>query len=360
MLESVMARNYYEALGVPKAASEKDIKSAYRKLARKHHPDVNQGDKSAEARFKEINAAHEVLADPEKRRKYDKYGDRWEMADQIEANERSRGAAGAFGHQGGGAGTFTGESGDFGSIFDNLFRRERSGPRGQPARRRGQDIEHPIEVALEEAFHGTTRTLSLTSPETCPVCGGSGEIAGAVCHNCDGTGMVASAKRIEVKVPPGVKTGSRVRVAGEGRAGSGGGPPGDLYLVVTVLANNRFERKGDDLYQEVDMPYIDAVLGGEIEVPTMTGRVALRIPALTQNGRQIRLTGKGMPVLGSSSAKGDLFVRTRVHLPDKLSDEERTHFEALRALQHVAQASGAAASEPGPGGSNGTQSTANG
>jgi len=349
-----MARNYYEALGVPKTASEKEIKSAYRRLARKHHPDVNQGDKSAEARFKEINAAHEVLSDPEKRRKYDKYGDRWEMAEQFEAAERHQGGSGAFGRQGGGGGAFTGEAGDFGSIFDNLFRRERGGPRGQPARRRGQDVEHAIEVTLEEAFHGTTRTLSLTSPETCPVCGGSGEIAGAVCHSCEGTGMVANAKRIEVKVPPGVKTGSRVRVAGEGRPGLGGGPAGDLYLVVSLLTNNRFERKGDDLYQDIEVPYVDAVLGGEIEVTTMTGRVALRIPELTQNGRQIRLAGKGMPVLGSTSARGDLFVRTRVHLPEKLSNEERKHFEALRALQHED------ASAAGSGGSNGTQSTTRG
>ena len=166
--------------------------------------------------------------------------------------------------------------------------------------------------------------------------------------------MVANAKRIEVKVPPGVKTGSRVRVAGEGRPGFGGGPAGDLYLVVTLLPNSRFERKGDDLYQDIEVPYVDAVLGGEIEVPTMTGRVALRIPELTQNGRQIRLAGKGMPVLGSTTARGDLFVRTRVHLPDRLSDEERQHFEALRALQH------ADASAAGSGGSNGTQSTSRG
>jgi len=333
-----MARNYYEALGVPKAASEKEIKSAYRRLARKHHPDVNQGDKSAEARFKEINAAHEVLSDPEKRRKYDKYGDRWEMAEQFEAAERHQGGSGAFGRQGGGAGAFTGESGDFGSIFDNLFRRERGGPRGQPARRRGQDVEHAIEVTLEEAFHGTTRTLSLTSPETCPVCGGSGEIAGAVCHSCEGTGMVANAKRIEVKVPPGVKTGSRVRVAGEGRPGLGGGPAGDLYLVVSLLPNNRFERKGDDLYQDIEVPYVDAVLGGEIEVPTMTGRVALRIPELTQNGRQIRLAGKGMPVLGKTGVRGDLLARVRVELPERLTAEEREHFEALRKLERPAAA----------------------
>ncbi len=331
-----MAHDYYEALGVPRTASEKEIKSAYRRLARKHHPDVNPGDKAAEARFKEINAAHEVLSDPEKRKKYDRYGERWEMADQFEAAERRQGGSGRFRQAGNGAGgMFGGDAGnaDFGSIFDNIFRRERSGPRGQPAQRRGQDLEHPVEVTLEEAFRGTTRTLSLTAPETCPVCGGSGDVAGATCHNCDGTGVVANAKRIEVKIPPGVKTGSRVRVAGEGRAGANGGPAGDLYLVVTVLAHERFERKGDDLYTEVTVPYVDAVLGGEVEVPTMTGRVALRVPELTQNGRQIRLAGKGMPALGSNTVRGDLFVRVRVQMPEELTPEERAHFEALRALR---------------------------
>jgi DnaJ-class molecular chaperone len=329
-----MAKNFYEVLGVARDASEKDIRSAYRKLARKLHPDVNPNDRSAEARFKEINAAYEVLSDSDKRKKYDKYGDRWEMADQIEdAQKRQAAGSGARNGPGGGATFSEGGSGDFGSIFDNLFRRERGGPRGQPAPRRGQDIETPVEVSLEEAFHGTTRTLSLQTQEACPTCGGTGEVAGATCHTCDGMGQVIRPRRLEVKVPAGVKTGSRVRVAGEGRPGMAGGTNGDLYLVVTVLANNRFERKGDDLYVDINVPYTDAVLGGEVEVSTMTGRVALRIPELTQNGRQIRLKGKGMPVLGSTTARGDLFARVHIQLPEHLSDDERQHFEALRALQ---------------------------
>jgi DnaJ-class molecular chaperone len=329
-----MAKNFYEVLGVARDASEKDIRSAYRKLARKLHPDVNPNDRSAEARFKEINAAYEVLSDSDKRKKYDKYGDRWEMADQIE-DAQKRQSAGSWARNGpGGGATFSeGGSGDFGSIFDNLFRRERGGPRGQPAPRRGQDIETPVEVSLEEAFHGTMRTLSLQTQEACPTCGGTGEVAGATCHTCDGMGQVIRPRRLEVKVPAGVKTGSRVRVAGEGRPGMAGGTNGDLYLVVTVLANNRFERKGDDLYVDINVPYTDAVLGGEVEVSTMTGRVALRIPELTQNGRQIRLKGKGMPVLGSTTARGDLFARVHIQLPEHLSDDERQHFEALRALQ---------------------------
>ncbi|MGE0599392.1 MAG: DnaJ C-terminal domain-containing protein [Dehalococcoidia bacterium] len=327
-----MARDYYEALGVPRTAEEKEIRSAYRKLARKYHPDVNPNDKSAEARFKEVNAAHEVLSDPDKRKKYDKYGDRWEMADQIEEANR-RGGGGGF-RAAPGADGF----GDFGSIFDTFFRRERSGPRGATGNRRGQDIETPVDISLEEAFHGTTRTVNLQSPEPCKTCGGSGEVAGAICHTCEGMGTVTRPRRLEVRIPAGVKTGSRVRVAGEGRPGAGKGSAGDLYLVTTVLNHPKFERKGDDLVTEIDVPLLDAVLGGEVTVPTLSGRVALRIPELTQNGRQIRLAGKGMPVLGSTEKHGDLFVRVRVHLPEELTAEERQHFESMRKARSATTA----------------------
>ncbi len=320
-----MARDFYEALGVPRSAEEKEIRSAYRKLARKFHPDVNPNDKAAEARFKEVNNAYEVLSDPDKRKKYDKYGDRWEMADQMEEANR-RGGGGFRAAQG--AEGF----GDFGSIFDTFFRRERAGPRGFAGNRRGQDVETPVEVTLEEAYHGTTRTVNLNSPEPCKTCGGSGEVAGAICHTCEGMGTVSRPRRIEVRIPAGVKTGSRVRVAGEGRPGAGKGSAGDLYLVMTVLPHARFERKGDDLVTDLDVPLLDAVLGGEVTVPLVEGRVALRIPELTQNGRQIRLTGKGMPVLGSADKRGDLFVRVRVLLPESLSPEEREHFQAMRAV----------------------------
>jgi DnaJ-class molecular chaperone len=328
-----MAKDFYGILGVARSASEKEIRSAYRKLARKYHPDVTPNDRAAEERFKQITAAYEVLSDSDKRRKYDKYGDRWEHADQIEEMQKRQSAAGWA--RTGGAGTRSfdnGGVGDFGSIFDSIFRRERGGPRGAPASRRGQDVETPVEVSLEEAFHGTTRTIRLQAPETCPTCGGTGEVAGAICHNCEGAGQVIRDRRLEVKVPAGVKTGSRVRVANEGRPGIGGGPNGDLYLVVTVQPHPRFERKGDDLHIEVAVPLTDAVLGGEVELQTIDGRVALRIPELTQNGRQIRLGGKGMPALGSGK-RGDLFVKVRVQLPEQLSTQEREHFEALRALK---------------------------
>ncbi len=318
-----MARDYYEALGISRSADEKEIRSAYRKLARKFHPDVNPNDKAAESRFKEVNQAHEVLSDPEKRKKYDKYGDRWEMADQIE--EANRRGGGGF-RAAPGAESF----GDFGSVFDTFFRRERGGPRGGGGNRRGQDIETPVEVSLEEAYHGTSRTVNLQSPEPCRVCGGTGEVAAAICHTCEGMGTLTRPRRLEVRIPAGVKTGSRVRIAGEGRPGTGKGAAGDLYLVITTLPHPRFERKGDDLVTEVDVPLLDAVLGGEVTVPLVEGRVALRIPELSQNGRQIRLSGKGMPVLGSGGKRGDLFIKVRIQLPETLSAEERGHFEALR------------------------------
>jgi len=325
-----MAKNFYEKLGIARTATEKDIKAAYRKLARQHHPDVNPGDKAAESRFKEINAAHDVLSDPEKRRKYDKYGDRWEQADQIDEAQKRQAP---FNWAGNGPAGNDNSNGDFGSVFDSFLRRDRGGPRGQAAPRRGQDIETPVEISLEEAFHGTTRTLNLQTPEACRICNGSGEVAGTICQTCEGMGQVVRPRRLEVKVPRGVRTGSRVRVAGEGRQGAAGGPSGDLYLVVSVLAHARFERTGDNLTVEANVLVTDAVLGGEVEVATLDGRVALRIPALTQNGRQIRLGGKGMPTLTDATRRGDLFVRVRVQLPEHLSAEERLLFEQLRNLQ---------------------------
>ncbi len=331
-----MARDFYETLGVPRNASDKDIRSAYRKLARRYHPDVNPNDKAAEERFKEITAAYEVLSDPENRKKYDKYGDQWQYADQIEEMQRQQAG------RGGGQWFTTGDGahvryetsgsdfGDFGSIFENLFRRERGGPRAQRAPRRGQDIDTPVEVTLEEAFHGSSRTVQVQAAERCTACDGTGQQSGGLCYQCGGEGQRYRPRRLEVKVPRGVRTGSRVRIAGEGRPGIAGGSPGDLYLVVTVLPHARFERKGDDLYADVDVSVLDAVLGGEVEVPTIDGKVMLRIRELTQNGTQVRLAGKGMPVLGSQERRGDLYARVRVQLPTSLSPEERELYERLR------------------------------
>jgi DnaJ-class molecular chaperone len=324
-----MARDYYQVLGVPRNASEKDIRRAYRRLARQHHPDVNPGDKAAEARFKEINAAYEVLSDPQKRRKYDRYGDQWQYADQIEQAQRQSAGRWSFGRGGSFDPGDINLSGDLGDLFQGIFR---GFGRRPPGRQRGRDVQQPVEVTLDEAYHGTTRVLQMEREEPCATCGGQGQVAGAICHVCRGAGAIAKPRRLEVKIPPGVRDGSRVRVAGEGGVGPAGA--GDLYLVVSVRPHERFERRGDDLHTEVDVPLTDAVLGGEVQVPTMTSQVMLKVPPLTQNGRNFRLSGLGMPRLGGNG-RGDLYARVKVALPQELSPEQRELFEKLRAIQKV-------------------------
>ncbi len=314
------SRDFYEILGIRRDASDKELRQAYRRLARKHHPDVNPGDKAAEERFKEINRAYEVLSDAEKRVKYDRYGEQWE---QAEAFERARQAGGA----GGVRRSFDFDLGDLlgrsGGGISDLFGRRR-GPM------RGQNVEYATEVTLEEAYQGATRILMLQSEEPCGTCSGSGEVAGATCHVCQGQGALLRPRRLEVKVPPGARDGTRVRIGGEGRFGMGGGPRGDLYVVVSVRPHPHFQRRGDDLYVDMDVPLLDALLGGELEVETIAGKqVALKIPSPTQNGRVFRLAGLGMPKL-SGRGQGALFVRVRVSLPEELSEEERELYERVK------------------------------
>ena len=322
------AKDHYATLGVPKGASEKDIRQAYRRLARQYHPDVNPGDKAAESQFKEVNAAYEVLSDAAKRTKYDKYGEQWEHADQIEEMQRQAGGRSFRTAAGDGIRFEFGDLNDLGGlggVFEGLF-----GNRGRGAPRR-QVVEQPVEITLEEAFHGTTRTLQLATQEPCATCGGTGQLAGAVCHVCQGTGVTIKPSRIEVKIPAGVDNGSRVRV------GAGNGSGADVTLVVSVRAHARFERRGADLYTTVDVPVTEAVLGTEIEVPTLTGKVMLKVPPLTQNGKQFRLAGLGMPRL-KGGGRGNLYARVNVMLPEKLDDREKQLFEELREMRK--QASG--------------------
>ncbi len=338
--------DYYAVLGVKRDAGEKDIRSAYRKLARKHHPDVNPGDKASESRFKELNAAYEVLKDPEKRKKYDKYGDKWEYADQLEEQQRRAGSHDYFRRAGGAPADGAGAGGfdfgdadlgnDLGDILGGLFRGR--GRTTTARRAQGENLEHSVEVTLEEAFNGTTRMIQLQVPEMCTVCGGTGKVAGAICHTCEGLGSLIKANRLEVKIPAGVDSGSRVRVAGKGHPGIGGGGSGDMILIVTVRPHDRFERKGDDLYVEAPALLADLALGGEIEVPTLRGtKLHLKVPEGTQNGRQFRLAGQGMPRLGGAG-KGDLYAKVRAILPVTLSTRERELFEELRRIQSGVQA----------------------
>lgn len=330
-------KDFYAILGVDNNATEKDIKKAYRKLARKYHPDVNPNDAAAEARFKEMNEAYEVISDPEKRKKYDQYGDNWQHADQFAQSGQpgpgwGGGARGTYtSGMSGDAGRFShGQGGmDFENIFEGLFSGRR-GTRGQAARgpMRGSDLEHPVEVTLEEALTGTTRILQTQGEAQCPTCKGTRLVNGKACPTCGGAGIVIQPRRLEVKIPAGVTEGSRIRMAGEGSPGVNGGPKGDLYLVVSLALHPRFERKGDDLFTDVSVPLTMAVLGGEVEVQTPKGKLALKIPAETQNGRVFKLGGQGVPRL-TGTGRGDLLARIQVLLPVGLSPHEKELFEEL-------------------------------
>jgi DnaJ-class molecular chaperone len=326
----VVFKDYYATLGVPKTASEAEIKRAYRKLARKFHPDLNPGDKTAEARFKEINEANEVLGDPESRRKYDELGANWRQYEQAqrEGGGAPFGAgnpfAGGFGGGAGGPGgatyrTMTPEEmqelfgGDdpFSDFFHTFFGGAAADPRTRGRARRatrGSDVDHSIELTLEEAFSGATRRLVMTRPD-------------------------GSERTIDVKIPAGVKEGARVRAAGEGQAAPPGGTAGDLYLTVHLRPHPRFERRGQDLHTRVSVPLTTAVLGGEVPAPTLSGStLRLKIPELTASGRVFRLRGHGMPSVGKPDERGDLYAVVDIEMPSTLSDEERRHYEALKAL----------------------------
>jgi DnaJ-class molecular chaperone len=333
-------KDYYKILGVSKSASAEDIKKAYRRLARKYHPDVNPGDKSAEARFKEINEAYEVLSDPDKRRKYDTLGPNWQ--EQFGPGSASRSGARARPNAGTRTGDLNYDFGDptgFSDFFDALFGRRPSGSAtttttsrrssSTATRRQGEDLEQPVEISLAEAYSGTARAYTIQVPDTCSACNGTGRIDGRVCAVCAGTGTTTRNRRIEVKIPAGVDTGARVRVAGEGHPGTNGAPPGDLYLVVTVKPDASFERKGDDLTTEISVPLATAVLGGEAPVGLPDGkRVILTIPPETQNGQVFRLAGKGMPRAKGDGA-GNLLARVQVTLPKRLTPRARQLLQEL-------------------------------
>ena len=335
-----MATDYYQTLGVKRDASVKEIRAAFRRLARKYHPDVNPGASDGDRRFKEVNAAHEVLSDPEKRKKYDRYGDQWEQADQIEEMRRQQAAAGMGGMAGGpGASYSFGGAGGEGIDLGELFGGGRSGGgglfdsilRGARGRTRGQDVEQAVRISLPEVYAGATRTIEIREgEERCMVCGGAGQLAAATCHACRGSGTATPLRRIQVSIPAGVQDGQRIRVRARGGSGSNGGAPGDLYLLVSVTPHDRFERRGDDVYVHMEVPVADAALGGEAKVPTLKGRtLALRIPAGTQGGKVFRLAGQGMPKTGGGF--GDLYAEVRLVLPERLTDEQRQLFERLRA-----------------------------
>lgn len=322
-----MAKDYYNLLGVPRSASERDIRAAFRRLARKHHPDLNPGQPDAAERFKEINQAHEVLSNAESRRLYDRFGDNWKQAQHFGQQAPPGANPFRWGPGTAGPGAFDDLLGDLdlGDIFGRFFRGGRGGVGATaPPRARPATLEQPVELTLEEAHDGAVRAVQVTRQTVCARCEGTGRASNGVCPACLGRGFTFQPTRGEARIPPGVESGSRVRVNAGGQ---------DVLLVITVRPDPRFRRTGADLHAEVGVPLYDALLGGEVVVQTLKGSVALTMPAETPNGRVFRLANQGMPHLGRASEKGALYVSAKVLLPSKLSDEERQRFQELRSLR---------------------------
>lgn len=346
-------RDYYEILGVAKSADEREIKKAYKRLAMKFHPDRNQGDKESEGKFKEIKEAYEILTDAQKRAAYDQYGHA-----AFEQGGMGGGGHGGFG--GGGGADF---SDIFGDVFGDIF----GGGRRQQRAARGADLRYNMELSLEEAVRGVSKEIRIPTLEECGVCHGSGAKAGtkpqtcSTCHGagqvqmrqgfftvqqacpachgrgsvikdpcnaCHGHGRVEKSKTLSVKIPAGVDTGDRIRLSGEGEAGEQGAPAGDLYVQVQVRKHHIFEREENNLYCEVPINFVMAALGGEIEVPTLDGRVNLKVPAETQTGKLFRMRGKGVKSV-RGGAQGDLLCRVVVETPVSLNEKQKALLREL-------------------------------
>ena len=351
-------QDHYETLGVGRTATADDIKKAYRKLARVHHPDANPGDASAEERFKEISHAHDVLADPVKRKEYD---DRLRFGGRM-----PNGGGGAAG------GPDMGGVGDFADMFSTIFRTAKGGrtTTEPPAARRGADVEVEVNLSFDQAMAGAQVPVSVETPvacsdcsgtgakpgtsprlcpeckgrgvrgrdggafafsEPCPRCGGNGTVIDDPCPTCGGSGSTHTRTQIKVKIPPGVKDGTRVRLKGKGQAGTRGGPAGDLQVLTRVAPSRLYTRKGDDLVLNVPVTFAEAALGAQVEVPTLEGRVKLTVPPGSPDGRALRLAGKGAPRL-KGGGRGDLIATLRLDVPRELSDKQRKALEKYAEL----------------------------
>jgi len=354
-------RNLYETLGVPKNASQDEIKKAYRKLARQYHPDRNPGDDSAEDRFKEVQGAYDVLSDAEKRKQYDTFG----------STDGRRGPGGADGRN---FNFNVGDLGDLGDLFGGFFGRGGRGREQQTQQRgmRGADLEVEVSLSFEDSLQGIETRIPVEVESPCSQCGGSGARPGTapvICPQCSGRGVVSESqglfalsqpcprcrgngtivedpcpkchgsgrerrtKRYTVKIRPGVRDGTRIRLNGKGEAGAGGGPPGDLYVVTRVAPSQLYARRGDDLIIDVPVTYVEAALGATVEVPTPEGSISLKVPAGSEDGKMLRVRGRGAPKL-NGQGKGDLLSRVRISVPKKLTKAER---EALENLQKVSR-----------------------
>lgn len=297
-----MAKDYYSILGISKTASEEEIKKAYRKLAVKYHPDKNAGNKEAEERFKEVNEAYEVLSDPEKRKKYDRFGENWNRVDESQfASQGGQYPGGSYSFQGDPS-EFFGESGDYADIFESLFGGGRSnGKRKQSSRKaKGQDLQSQITISIEEAYHGTSRIFELNN------------------------------EKIRIRLKPGAYNGLVIKVTGKGAPGTNGGAAGDLYIGIQVLPHATYAREGNDIRQQMLVDLFTAVLGGEKEINTLSGKLKIKIPAGTQNNKLFRLKGKGMPVYNKEGQFGDLLLDISVTIPENLTEDQKRLFKELQ------------------------------
>ena len=321
---AVQFRDYYEVLGVKKTAAESELKSAFRKQARKYHPDVNPGDKSAEEKFKEVNEAYEVLSDPEKRKRYDQLGQNWKAGEEFRPPPGwERESTGDFF---GGAG-----ASGFSDFFESLFGGRRGARAGAGFAMRGRDIEAEIALTLEEAHRGGMRSVTLQATETCPECRGTGSKDGkTVCPACRGGGAVRRPKSLEVTIPKGLRDGSVVRLAGQGEPGANGAQAGDLFLRARLEPHRLFELSGaDDVQVELPIAPWEAALGAKVMVPTLEGPVEMTIPAGTQGGQRLRLRGQGLNRRGGG--RGDQYAKLKIVIPPRLSATEKEMFEKLGA-----------------------------
>jgi len=373
--------DYYELLGVPRKAAVKDIRAAYRKLARKYHPDLNPGDKSAEEKFKQIQEAYEVLSDTKKRQMYDQFGFNVPGAGGGPGQGAGYGGAspddihfdfGGFDFGGGGAPGGAGGGASFKDLFSQFFRGATAAQSGhEHDREPGSDLEYQIEITFAEAMRGTIKKLSFTrldvcnvchgtgaapgDEKVCPTCGGSGHVTQVsgkmrfqvtcsqcggsgrlrnMCRNCGGEGRVQRVETLDVRIPPGAHTGSRVRVAGRGNAGVQGGPPGDLYIITKVEPHPFFDRRGDDLYTTVPITVTEASLGAKVEVPTIDGRAQVRIPPGTDSGKKLRLREKGAPSARHPGKRGDQIVEVQVVVPKPEDERVRNLLKELDKIDH--------------------------
>jgi molecular chaperone DnaJ len=372
-------QDYYELLGVPRKAPVKEIRAAYRKLARKYHPDLNPGDKSSEEKFKQIQEAYEILSDAKKRQMYDQFGFNtpWPGGAPPPGAGYSGGTPedvhfdfGGFDF-GAGAAAGTGGATSFRDLFSQFFRGANAAGDAQQQHEPGTDLEYQIEITFSEAMRGTVKKVSFTrldvcnichgtgvtpgDEKVCPTCNGTGQVTQVsgkmrfqvtcsrcggrgklhtICRNCGGEGRVARVETLDVRIPPGAQTGSRVRVAGHGNSGTHGGPPGDLYIIIKVEPHPFFDRRGDDLYTVVPVTVAEASLGAKVEVPTIDGRAQVRIPPGTNSGTKLRLREKGAPSTRQAGKRGDQIVEVQVVVPRPEDEKVRNLLRELSKVDH--------------------------